>query len=226
MQEIIKNPGIALDSVEWLNELKQIEKAVNGLDTKNCLRWHTVIPDTIMDEFFRHEFHNLKYVSLGIPAVPLSKLPLFQRLRPIQKKQVRELIYKKMKKKAEVEWYELWTRVAQFFAAAYSPSYHIRLKNKLDQIRQNKKDKEGKKLLDYNTIDATTKIGVIIKQYLKEQNDKQTIGDNTPVKILRKAIRSEMPLGTARFKQSRTVLGISLIGSSSRSGFSNIDQTR
>jgi hypothetical protein len=179
-----------------------------------------------MDEFFRHEFYNLKYVSIGIPAVPLSDLPLFQRLRPIQKKQVRELIYKKMEKKAEVQWYELWTRVAQFFAAAYSPSYQIRLKHKLDHIRQNKKDKEGKKPLDHNTFDATTKIGVIIKQYLKEQNDKQTIGANTPVKILRKAIRSEMPLGRARFMRSKTVIGTSLIGSSSCTGFSNIGQTR
>jgi hypothetical protein len=226
MQEIIKKPMIALDSQELLKELKQIEKTVNGADSHNCLRWHTAIPDTIMDEFFRHEFYNLKYVSIGIPAVPIADLPLFQRLRPIQKKQVRELIYRKMQKKAEVQWYELWTRVAQFFAAAYSPSYQIRLKHRLDHIRQIKRDKEGKGPISFNNFDATTKIGVVIKKYLKEQNDMHTIGNNTPVKVLRKAIRSEMPLGRASYVRSRTVLGTSMVGSNSRLGVSNTELTR
>jgi hypothetical protein len=182
-----------------------------------------------MDEFFRHEFYNLKYVSIGIPAVPIADLPLFRRLRPIQKKKVRELIYKKMEKKAEVQWYELWTRVAQFFASAYSPSYQIRLKRKLDHIKQLKREKEGKEgkiPISFYNFDATTKIGVIIKQYLKEQNDKKTIGDNTPAKILRQAIRSEMPLGKAAYVRSRTVVGTSLVGSTSRLGVSNTKLTR
>lgn len=74
----------------------------------------------MLDHFYRHELYNQKYASIGIPRVPISDLPYYQRLRPYQKKYVQMELKKKFSVKQCQNFYELWELVAKFIACAYS----------------------------------------------------------------------------------------------------------
>lgn len=104
---------------------------------------------------------------------------------------MKELSLKFKAKKVE-GWYQLWERVAQFIACAYSKKKHHKIKN---DARNNKylESLQDKKHICSKDLKAHTPFGQIIYEYYKQKEDELST-NSSPLELLRQKMKEDATL--------------------------------
>jgi hypothetical protein len=127
-----------------------------------------------MDHFESHELYNETHNSTPIPDAPLTKLPVFQRLRPYQKKQVRTELARRSKSRRPASPHSLLKTVAKFLARTHPNNPQKTLKTP-----------EPNQSILLSDPDLITPIRSIINQFYRQQQYALETSPNTPTSSLR-----------------------------------------